>query len=84
MFRSIRIQSSSLRSCAAGPAHYRVVVFHAPIDDGASPMGNGEMTILNKEHDQYLQELNGGGADRLSFEDSSSLALTIQPFSCIF
>lgn len=35
--------------------------------DAAAPIGNGEMTILrdmeslDQEHDQYLQDLKGGG-----------------------
>ena len=37
------------------------------LDDGAAPLGNGEMTILkdmeclDQEHDQYMQDLKGGG-----------------------
>ena len=37
------------------------------LDEGAAPLGNGEMTILkdmeslDREHDQYIQDLKGGG-----------------------
>ena len=37
------------------------------LDDGAAPLGNGEMTILkdmqclDQEHDQYIQDLKSGG-----------------------
>lgn len=37
------------------------------LDDGAVPLGNGEMTILkdmeslDEEHDQYMQDLKSGG-----------------------
>jgi hypothetical protein len=37
------------------------------LDDGAAPLGNGEMTILkdmeslDREHGQYMQDLKSGG-----------------------
>jgi hypothetical protein len=37
------------------------------LDDGAAPLGNGEMTILkdmeslDQVHDQYMQDLKSGG-----------------------
>jgi hypothetical protein len=37
------------------------------LDDGAAPLGKGEMTILkdmeslDQQHDQYLQDLKSGG-----------------------
>jgi hypothetical protein len=37
------------------------------LDDGAAPLGDGEMSILkdmeclDQEHDQYMQDLKGGG-----------------------
>jgi hypothetical protein len=37
------------------------------LDDGAAPLGNGEMTLFkdmergDKEHDQHMQDLKGGG-----------------------
>jgi hypothetical protein len=41
--------------------------FNKDTMDGVAPVGNGEMTILkdmealDKEHDQYMQDLKSGG-----------------------
>ena len=40
------------------------------LDEGAAPLGKGEMTILkdmeslDNEHDQYMQELKSGGGSK--------------------